>query len=71
MQYPDFPEFLRINQETRRLAWKGRKLTKVRFDIDRIKKVEDPSTRAFRKMIEKQEAEKKAAKFKLLRERYG
>lgn len=68
---PDLPDFLRIPQEERRASWVGRKLTKVRFDINRIKKTEDPSTRAFRRQIEKQEREKKAAALQRLRENYS
>ena len=55
----DIPTFLRIPQEVRRESWRGRKLTKN----------EDASTRAFRRMIEKKEAEKKASRFAMLRER--
>lgn len=64
------PEFLRIPQEVRRESWRGRKLTKVKPGSVKITKNEDASTRAFRKMIEKQQAEKKAARLKMLRERY-
>ena len=71
MLHDDIPDFLRIPQDQRRAAWKGRKLTKVKMDIDRIKKNEDATTRAFRRQIEKQERDKKQAALKRLRENYG
>lgn len=67
----DIPSFLRIPQEQRRQAWIGRKLTKRNTGSVKITRNEDASTRAFRRMIEKQEADKKVARFKLLREQYG
>ena len=71
MLHDDIPDFLRIPQDQRRAAWKGRKLTKVKMDIDRIKKNEDATTRAFRRQIEKQERDKKQAALQRLRENYG
>lgn len=65
----EIPAFLRIPQEERRQSWRGRKLTKPKVGSVKITRNEDASTRAFRKMIEKQEAAKKAARFKMLRER--
>lgn len=67
----DIPDFLRIPPDERKAAWKGRKLTKVKMDIDRIKKNEDATTRAFRRQIEKQERDKKQAALQRLRENYG
>lgn len=63
------PMFLRIPQEERREAWRGRRLTKPSMTSVRITRNEDASTRAFRRMVEKQAAEKQAARFKMLRER--
>lgn len=64
----EIPMFLRIPQEVRNASWRGRKLTRPKASV-KITRNEDPQTRAFRKMIEKQAAEKKAARFKMLRER--
>ena len=65
----DIPTFLRIPQEVRRESWRGRKLTKPKAASVKITRNEDASTRAFRRMIEKKEAEKKASRFAMLRER--
>lgn len=65
----EIPMFLRIPQEVRRESWRGRKLTRPKAGSVKITRNEDAQTRAFRKMIEKQAAEKKAARFKMLRER--
>jgi hypothetical protein len=65
----DIPTFLRIPQEVRRESWRGRKLTKPKAATVKITRNEDASTRAFRRMIEKKEAEKKASRFAMLRER--
>ena len=65
----DIPTFLRIPQEVRRVSWRGRKLTKPKAASVKITRNEDASTRAFRRMIEKKEAEKKASRFAMLRER--
>lgn len=67
----DIPDFLRIPQDQRNAAWKGRKLTKVKMDIDRNRRDEDASTKAFRRQIEKQQRDKKQAALKRLRENYG
>lgn len=67
----DIPDVLRIPQDVRREAWKGRKLTKPRRDSVKITRNEDAQTRAFRREIEKQEKAKQAEKFRLLRERFG
>lgn len=64
---PPIPNFLRIPQEERREAWRGRKLTKPRGDFLQ-KKPEDPTTRAFRKALERKEAEKKAERLAYLKE---
>lgn len=64
----DIPMCLRIPQDVRRAAWVGRKLTRVKPSV-KVTRNEDAQTRAFRKLIEKQAAEKKAARFKMLRER--
>jgi hypothetical protein len=65
----DIPTFLRIPQEVRRESWRGRKLTKPKAASVKITRNENASTRAFRKLIEKQEADKKAMRFAMLRER--
>lgn len=66
----DIPDFLRIPQNERRAAWKGIKLRKIRPAAMMVTRNEDAQTKAFRKLIEKQQAAKKAARLKLLRERY-
>lgn len=65
----DIPTFLRIPQAVRRESWRGRKLTKPKAASLKITRNEDASTRAFRRMTEKKEAEKKASRFAMLRER--
>jgi hypothetical protein len=65
----DIPEFLKIPQAERRATWKGRKLTKVKFDV-KVTRSEDAATRAFRREVERERKEKLAARFKLLRENY-
>ena len=73
MAHPlDIPAFLRIPQEVRREAWKGRKLTRQGSGFKaKPTKVEEAATRALRREIEKQEAEKRAARIMALRERFG
>lgn len=65
----DIPDYLKIPQDERRAAWRGRRLTKPKASV-KITRDEDASTRAFRKQVEKQQAEKKAMRLALLRERY-
>jgi hypothetical protein len=65
----EIPQFLRIPQEIRKAAWRGRKLTRPSQTSVKVTRNEDASTRAFRRMIEKQEAEKRAMRFAMLRER--
>lgn len=67
----DIPAFLLLTAEERREAWRGRKLTKLKFANVKITRNEDASTKAFRRQMEKEEKEKQKLKFKLLRERYG
>jgi hypothetical protein len=67
MDFPELPDFLRISQDARKEAWRGKKLTKPKGDFME-KKPEDPTTRAFRKALEKREAEKKAERFAYLKE---
>ena len=69
MDFPDIPEFLRIPQEQRDASWRGRRLTKIKSTSVTRLKVEDPSTRAFRRELERQRKAKDAARFKILRER--
>lgn len=64
------PNFLLIPQDQRRESWRGRKLTKPKMSV-KVTRDEDPSTRAFRRTMEKKEAEAKKLKYQLLRERYG
>lgn len=73
MAHPlDIPAFLRIPQEVRREAWKGRKLTKQgsRFKVERTRE-EEAATRRLRREIEAQEKAKREARFAALRERFG
>lgn len=65
------PDFLRIPQEVRKEAWRGRKLTKVVKGSVKITRNEDAQTKAFRLELERQAKAKQVEKFKLLRERYG
>jgi hypothetical protein len=65
--YPDIPDYLRIPQAERAKAWVGRKLTKPRGDV-KVTRNEDPSTKAFRREMERLEAEKKAQRFAMLKE---
>ena len=67
----DIPDFLRIPQDERREAWKGRRLTKPSAKSMMVTRNEDAQTRAFRREMEKQAEAKKKARFALLRERYG
>lgn len=69
--FEEIPDFLRIPQEVRRASWRGRRLTRPKPGTVKVTRNEDPSTRAFRRAVAKREAEKKAMRFKLLRERYG
>jgi hypothetical protein len=63
------PDFLRIPQEVRKEAWRGRKLTKPVKDSVKITRNEDAQTRAFRREIEKQAKAKRDARFAVLREK--
>lgn len=68
----DIPAFLRIAQGDRRAAWKGRRLTKQGAGFKApVTREEEAATRALRREIEKQQAEKRAARFAALRERFG
>lgn len=60
-----------IPQSERAAAWKGRKLTKQgsRFKAAPTR-TEEAATRALRREIEKQDAEKRAARFAALKERF-
>jgi len=64
------PDFLRIPQDVRREAWRGRKLTKVKITT-KVTRHEDPQTKAFRREMEKKAAAKKAAALQRLRENYS
>jgi hypothetical protein len=64
----DIPVFLRIPQEVRRAAWKGRKLTKQGSMFRPVTKVEEAATRRLRKELEAAEAAKRAARFARLKE---
>jgi hypothetical protein len=65
----DIPAFLRIPQDERKAAWKGKKLTKQgsMFKV-RQTKVEEAATRQLRREVEAAEAAKKAARFARLKE---
>lgn len=62
--HPDIPAFLRIPQDERRLAWKGRRLRPTReINFGKPAQVEDPATKKLRREIEAAErarAERKA-----------
>ncbi len=63
----DIPDFLRIPQEQRRAAWRGRKLTSPR-DQKVPAKDEDAATKALRRETAVAEEAKKAARFARLNE---
>lgn len=58
----DFPDFLRIPQDERRAAWKGRKLTKQGVMFRPEAKAEEAATRKLRRELEAAEIAKKATK---------
>jgi hypothetical protein len=66
--FPDLPDYLRIDQATRKAAWKGHKLTKQGSFFKDKPKEEDPATRKLRREIEAQEAAKKEERFARLKE---
>jgi hypothetical protein len=69
MQFPDLPDFLRIPQDERREAWKGRKLTKQGAGFKApTSKTEEAATRQLRKEVEAQAAAKREARFAALQE---
>ena len=65
----ELPAFLRIPQDERRAAWRGRKLTKQGTMFrDKPTKVEEAATRQLRRELEAAEAAKVAARFARLKE---
>ena len=67
--FPELPAFLRIAQDERRAAWKGRKLTKQGAGFKApVTKVEEAATRQLRKELEAELAAKREARFAALRE---
>jgi hypothetical protein len=63
------PDFLRVPQAERRVAWKGRKLTRQGSSFRaKTTKVEEAATRQLRRELEAAEAAKKAARFARLKE---
>ena len=65
----NIPDFLRIPQDERRAAWRGRKLTKQGSGFRaKTTKVEETATRQLRKELAAAEAAKKAARFARLKE---
>lgn len=67
--FPELPSFLRIAQDERRAAWKGRRLTKQGASFKApVTKVEEAATRQLRKELEAELAAKREARFAALRE---
>lgn len=65
----DVPAFLRIPQDVRRAAWKGRKLTKQGSAFKPAPtRQEEAATRALRRQIEQEQEQKKAERFAALKE---
>lgn len=65
----DLPDFLRIPQDQRRAAWKGRKLTKQGSQFRPApSKTEEAATRQLRKELATAEEAKKAERFARLKE---
>lgn len=66
----DIPDFLRIPQDERRAAWKGRRLTRQGAGFRPETRPEEPATRALRREIEAHERAKAKAKAEARAERY-
>jgi len=67
--FPDLPSFLRIAQDERRAAWRGRRLTKQGASFKApTTKIEEAATRQLRKELEAELAAKREARFAALRE---
>ena len=64
----ELPDFLRIPQAERRVAWKGRKITKQGTSFRPVTKVEEAATRKLRRELEAADAAKKVARFARLKE---
>ena len=63
----DIPDYLRIPQDIRRAAWKGRKLTTQGTAFRVPVKKEEAATRRLRRELEEEAARKKAARFEYLK----
>jgi hypothetical protein len=65
----ELPDFLRIPQDERRAAWRGRKMTKQgsMFKVKQTR-VEEAATRQLRKELAAAEEAKKQARFARLKE---
>lgn len=71
MNFPELPDFLRIDVVDRRQAWRGKRprwTSEMTFAVK--KKDEDPATRRLRREIEAAAAAKKKAALQRLRENY-
>jgi hypothetical protein len=64
----ELPSFLRIPQDERRAAWKGRRLTRQGSSFRPVTKQEEAATRQLRRELEAQEKAKREARFARLRE---
>lgn len=64
------PAFLRIPQEERRAAWKGRKLTVQGSGFRRLDKNEEKLRKRLQHEYDEQKAAKAAERLKALRERF-
>jgi hypothetical protein len=65
----DLPAYLRIPQDERKAAWKGRRLTHQGAGFKaKVTKVEEAATKQLRRELEKADADKRAARFAALKE---
>lgn len=67
----DLPAFLRLSQEERRTAWKGRKLTVQGSGFRRLDKKEEALRKRLQREYDEQKAAKAAERLKALRERFS
>lgn len=66
---PDLPDFLRVPQDERRAAWRGRKLTKQGAMFRALPtKQEEAATRQLRRELEAAEIAKREERFARLKE---
>lgn len=70
--FPDLPNFLRIPQDERRAAWKGRKLTRQGARFGKIDAAEERERKRLQREYDRQqEAKRKARLAEFLESRRG